>query len=222
MLANTGGGVVQGTVAAELAREGCDVAICARHAEEVAEAATALEVHGTTVFGESCDVTDPDQVGSFVAKCAEHLNGIDILVNNAGRAHPGSFATLADGDWQEDLDVKLFSMIRCSREALPHMRARGGGRIVNVNAVYGKYPDPKFFATSTIRAACMSFTKALSMELARDNVLVNCVGIQREERHKSSRSEIFSRIWELAHGRPRDFHLASRATIPYLNEPWYC
>jgi radical SAM superfamily enzyme YgiQ (UPF0313 family) len=46
--------------------------------------------------------------------------------------------------------------------------------------------------------------------------------IQREERRKASRSEIFSKIWELAHGRPHDFHLASRATIPYLNEPWYC
>jgi radical SAM superfamily enzyme YgiQ (UPF0313 family) len=46
--------------------------------------------------------------------------------------------------------------------------------------------------------------------------------IQREERRKASRSEIFSSIWELAHGLPHDFHLASRATIPYLNEPWYC
>jgi 3-oxoacyl-[acyl-carrier protein] reductase len=174
----TGGSKGLGRVIAdELAQEGCDVAICARHADEVAEAVTALEVHGTTVFGEPCDVTDPDQVGPFVARCADHLGGIDVLVNNAGRAHPGTFATLTDTDWREDLDVKLFSMIRCSREALPHMRARGGGRIVNVNAVYGKYPDPRFFATSTIRAACMSFTKALSMELAKDNVLVNSVNI---------------------------------------------
>jgi|SRR5438445_2054042 len=46
--------------------------------------------------------------------------------------------------------------------------------------------------------------------------------VQREERRKATRSEIFSKIWELAHGRPHDFHLASRATIPYLSEPWYC
>jgi len=68
-------------------------------------------------------------------------------------------------------------MIRCSREALPHLRARGGGRIINVNAVYGKYPNPKFFATSTDRAACLAFTKALSMELGRDGILVNSVNI---------------------------------------------
>ena len=164
-------------IADELAREGCDVAICARHGDEVAKAAEELRAHATTVYGQVCDVTDPDQVQSFVSRCAEELGGIDILVNNAGRAHPGTFETLTDRDWQDDLDVKLFSMIRCSREALPHMRARGGGRIVNINAVYGKYPDPKFFATSTIRAACLAFTKVLSMELAKDNILVNTVNI---------------------------------------------
>ncbi|MFL5796976.1 MAG: SDR family oxidoreductase [Actinomycetota bacterium] len=164
-------------IADELAGEGCDVAICARNPEEVAEAAGALQSHGTKVFGEACDVTVPDQVRSFIARCAEELGAIDILVNNAGRAHPGTFETLTDEDWQEDLDVKLFSMIRCSREALPHMRSRGGGRIVNINAVYGKYPDPRFFATSTIRAACLAFTKALSMEVAKDGILVNTVNI---------------------------------------------
>jgi 3-oxoacyl-[acyl-carrier protein] reductase len=164
-------------IADELGREGVDLAICARHGDEVAAAVDALRSHGTTVFGQTCDVTDPDQVRLFISRSAEALGGIDILVNNAGRAHPGTFETLTDTDWQEDLDVKLFSMIRCSREALPHMRARGGGRIVNVSAVYGKYPDPKFFATSTIRAACMSLTKALSMEVAKDAVLVNTVNI---------------------------------------------
>lgn len=164
-------------IAGELAAEGCDVAICARHGDEVAAAVEALGAHGTMVVGDTCDVTDPEQVRTFVARCAEELGGIDILVNNAGRAHPGTFETLTDQDWQEDLDVKLFSMIRCSRETLPHMRARGGGRIVNINAVYGKYPDPKFFATSTNRAACLAFSKALSIEVARDNVLVNAVNI---------------------------------------------
>jgi NAD(P)-dependent dehydrogenase (short-subunit alcohol dehydrogenase family) len=105
------------------------------------------------------------------------LGGVDILVNNAGRAHPGTFETLTDDDWKSDLDVKLFSMIRCSREVLPHLRARGGGRIVNIGAVYGRYPDPAFFATSTNRAACLAFTKALALELAKDEILVNVVNI---------------------------------------------
>src|SRR3712207_8010348 len=84
---------------------------------------------------------------------ARELGGIDILVNNAGRAHPGTFDTLTDEDWKDDLDVKLFSMIRCSRAALPHLRNSDAPRIVNINAIQAKSPDPKFFATSTDRAA---------------------------------------------------------------------
>jgi 3-oxoacyl-[acyl-carrier protein] reductase len=164
-------------IAGELTAEGADVAICSRHADELAMAAEELRANGTKVFAEAADVTDPAQVTDFVKRSAEALGGIDILVNNAGRAHPGNFETLEDQDWQEDLDVKLFSMIRCSREVLPHMRAAGGGRIININAVYGKSPDPAFFATSVNRAACLSLTKALSIELAGDRILVNSVNI---------------------------------------------
>lgn len=165
------------SIADELAIAGCDVAICARNAEEVARAGKELEEHGVTVFAEPADVTDPQQVTAFIERAATALDGIDILVNNAGGAHPGTFETLTDEDWKADLDVKLFSMIRCSRDVLPHMRARGGGRIININAVQARSPDPKFFATSTDRAACLAFTKTLSLELANDNILVNSINV---------------------------------------------
>src|SRR5438874_11481541 len=111
-------------IAGELAAEGADVAICARHEDELAAAAEELRRIGRTVYEQVADVTDPEQVRDFVARSAEALGGIDILVNNAGGAHPGNFDTLTDDDWQADLDVKLFSMIRCPRALLPHMRAR--------------------------------------------------------------------------------------------------
>jgi 3-oxoacyl-[acyl-carrier protein] reductase len=164
-------------IALELAAEGADVAICSRHAEEVAEAAEEIRSTGRTVYAQAADVTDPEQVRDFVARSAETLRGVDILVNNAGRAHPGNFETLTDDDWQADLDVKLFSMIRCTREVLPLMRARGGGRVINVNAIYGRAPDPAFFATSVNRAACLSLTKTLAQQLAPDGILVNSVNI---------------------------------------------
>ena len=88
-------------------------------------------------------------------------------MNNAGRATPGTFATITDEQMAGDYDVKVFSIMRCTRAAVPHMRERGGGRIVNINAVYGKYPDPAFFATSVNRAAGQSLTKILAMELGR-------------------------------------------------------
>lgn len=164
-------------IAEELAHEGADVAICARNPDEVEQARKDLDRLGTKVFASVADVTDPEQVKRFIAGSAEALGGIDILVNNAGRAKPGTFATLSDEDWKEDLDVKLFSMIRCSREALPHLRKSTHARIININAVHAKSPDHRFFATSTNRAACLAFTKTLSLEVATDNILVNAVNI---------------------------------------------
>jgi NAD(P)-dependent dehydrogenase (short-subunit alcohol dehydrogenase family) len=164
-------------IAHELAVEGADVAICSRHGDELEQAAEELRTNGRNVFAQVADVTDPDQVREFVARSAEALGGIDVLVNNAGGAHPGNFDTLTDDDWRADLDVKLFSMIRCTREVLPHMRARGGGRVINVNAIYGRSPDPAFFATSVNRAACISLTKTLAQQYAAEGILVNGVNI---------------------------------------------
>jgi NAD(P)-dependent dehydrogenase (short-subunit alcohol dehydrogenase family) len=160
-------------IARELVGEGARVGICSRNEHEVM--ATAEDVGAA--YAQAADVTDPEQVRDFVARSTEALGGIDFLVNNAGGAHPGTFETLTDEDWRADLDVKLFSLIRCSREVLPHMRAAGGGRIVNIGAVYSRYPDPTFFATSVNRAAGNSFTKTLALEVARDNILVNAVNI---------------------------------------------
>lgn len=164
-------------VAREFVGEGVSVAICARHADEVDAAAHELRALGGTVHAERADMTDAQQVTSFIANAAAALGGIDILVNNAGAAHPGGFATLTDEDWQGDLDVKLFSQIRCSRESLPHLRQSDAPRIINVNAVYARYPDPKFFATTVCRAACLNFSKALALELGPEAILVNSVNI---------------------------------------------
>jgi NAD(P)-dependent dehydrogenase (short-subunit alcohol dehydrogenase family) len=161
-------------IAQELIGEGAHVAICSRSEEEVLAAAEQL---GGNVYAQRADVTDPDQIRDFIARAADALGGIDALVNNAGRAHPGTFETLTDEDWIADLDVKLLSMIRCSREVLPHLRASGGGRIVNIGAIQGRAPDPAFFATSINRAAGNSFTKTLAIEVAKDNILVNGVNI---------------------------------------------
>jgi NAD(P)-dependent dehydrogenase (short-subunit alcohol dehydrogenase family) len=164
-------------IAQELAALGVDVAICSRHGDELAAAADEIRGTGRTVYAQVADVTVPEQVRDFVARSADALSGVDILVNNAGGARPGGFETLNDEDWKADLDVKLFSMIRCTREVLPHMRARAGGRVININAVYGRHPDPAFFATSVNRAACLSLTKTLAIQLAADGILVNSVNI---------------------------------------------
>jgi NAD(P)-dependent dehydrogenase (short-subunit alcohol dehydrogenase family) len=164
-------------IAGELVAEGARVAICSRDDAEIKTAAEELRAQGGAVHAEAADVTEPEDIERFMAASADALGGIDVLVNNAGRATPGTFATLDDDALVADLELKLLSQIRCSRAAHPYMRSRGGGRIININAIFGRQPDPAFFATSVNRAACLAFTKTLAMELAADGILVNSVNI---------------------------------------------
>jgi 3-oxoacyl-[acyl-carrier protein] reductase len=164
-------------IAAELLAEGAAVAICSRHKAELDETAAELGASGGSVTALPCDVTDPGQVESFIAAAAAALGGTDILVNNAGAARPGRFAALTDEDWHGDIEVKLFSQIRCTRAALPHLRQSTAPRVININAVYARYPDPVFLASSVNRASCLSLSKALSIELGHEGILVNSVNI---------------------------------------------
>jgi gluconate 5-dehydrogenase len=103
------------------------------------------------------------------------LGGVDFLVNNAGRAHPGTFETLDDDDWQADLDVKLFSLIRCCREVLPHMRARGGGRIVNIASIAGILPLKNRSPYNAAKAGVIALTKSTAAELASQGIVCNAI-----------------------------------------------
>ena len=167
-------------IAAELIAEGAAVTICARNSAELEATAGELTKQSAgsgSVIATPCDVTEPGQVAAFIESAAAAMGGLDILVNNAGGARPGQFGTLTDGDWQADIEVKLFSQIRCTRAALPHLRRSKAPRVININAVYGRYPDPAFLASSVNRASCLSLSKALSIELGREGILVNSVNI---------------------------------------------
>ena len=171
-------------IAARLIAEGAAVTICSRNSAELQAAAAEIRAvpaepgcGSGQVGAMACDVTAPDQVVAFIDSAAAAMSGLDILVNNAGGARPGQFGTLADEDWQADIEVKLFSQIRCTRAALPHLRRSQAARVININAVYARYPDPVFLASSVNRASCLSLSKALSIELGREGILVNSVNV---------------------------------------------
>ena len=170
-------------ISAELMAEGAAVTICSRDSAELEATAAELrkragaDAGSGSVVAMTCDVTEPDQVAAFIEFAISAMGGLDILVNNAGGARPGQFGTLTDDDWHADIEVKLFSQIRCTRAALPHLRRSSAPRVININAVYGRYPDPAFLASSVNRASCLSLSKALSMELGREGILVNSVNI---------------------------------------------
>ena len=126
---------------------------------------------------------------------------IDILVNNAGTSAAGYFQYVTDETWQADLDLKLFGAIRCSRMAIPHMKAQGGGRIINITTPSGKTPGPSSVPTSVSRAAGIALTKALSKDYAPDNILVNtvCIGLIKSVQHE--------RRWQQQHAQDPDLTL---------------
>jgi len=165
-------------IAAELLAEGAQVVICSRHEAELEATAAELRKDGGAVTALRCDVTHAGQVAEFISAAASALGGgIDVLVNNAGGARPGRFESLTDTDWQEDFEVKALSQIRCTRAALPWLRQSTVPRVININAVYARYPDPAFLASSVNRASCLSLAKALSIELGHEGILVNSVNV---------------------------------------------
>ncbi len=163
-------------IAFEFAREGADLAICARGSRDLDDTAAALRKEtGADVFFDTADVTDNDQILAFVVAAATALGGLDILVNNAGSALPGTFEEVEEVPWRADLDVKLFAAMRCVRAALPYLKQSTQARIVNINSIVGRQIAPEYIANSTDRAACLAFSKGLADNLAQYGILVNSV-----------------------------------------------
>ena len=177
----TGGSEGIGKAAAwRMADEGASVVICARRMEVLESAVAEIEAAtGREVTAIQADISQADQIESMVDRVVDAHGRLDILVNNAGTSAGGYFGDATDDIWQADLDLKLFGAIRCSRLAIPHMRAAGGGRIINVTNLGGKAPGANSVPTSVSRAAGIALTKAMSKDYASDNILVNtvCIGL---------------------------------------------
>jgi NAD(P)-dependent dehydrogenase (short-subunit alcohol dehydrogenase family) len=170
----TGGsrGIGRATALA-LAREGARVAIAARDAAVLTEAAA--EVEAESRRRPACIVADcthaPD-VRAMVEEALRQLGGVDVLVNSIGAAKGGDFGRLSEDDWADSLGLKLMGQIRCCREVLPVMRSHGGGVIVNVIGHRGKQPDGRALPAGVANAGLMNFTLGLAQEEARHGIRV--------------------------------------------------
>ena len=163
-------------VAAALASEGAKVSIFSR--SETAIRAAAEDIRRTTggdVLALQADVTNPNDLERVVSETVKRFGRIDILVNNAGGPPPGRFETLTEQDWYRAVDLTLMSAVRLTRLALPHLRAAGGGRIINLTSIAVREPVRNLMLSNAIRAAVAGWSKTLAQELAPHNILVNCV-----------------------------------------------
>ena len=150
----TGGSDGLGRAAAErLAREGARVAICGRRKERLEQAADGIrKATGGQILAQVADVSRAADIEALVAATVAQFGGLDILVNNAGQSAAGGFETVSDEAWQSDIDLKLMGAVRCCRLAIPHMKRRGGGRIINITSVAVKQPVEGLMLSNAVRA----------------------------------------------------------------------
>lgn len=169
-----------------LAREGAKVAICARRQPLLDAVAAEITKAGGEALAISADMSKAADCERFINEVVKRFGGIDILLNNAGTSKRGNFLDLTDEEWAADLELKVFGAVRCSRLAIPHMKKRGGGRIINITISSAKQPGAGSYPTSVSRAAGLAITKALSKEFAADNILVNtiCIGKIKSGQHE--------------------------------------
>jgi 3-oxoacyl-[acyl-carrier protein] reductase len=167
-----------------LARDGFQVAICARGGEALHATAGALEAAGADVLAIQADLSRAEEALRVVDATVQHFGGLDVLVTNTGGPPSGPFMTLDEQVWTEAIDSLLLSVVRLCRAAIPHLQARGGGRIINVTSISVKQPIEGLVLSNALRAAVTSLAKTLSVELAPHNILVNCVapGYTRTDR----------------------------------------
>ena len=174
----TGGtkGIGRG-IAEALIREGVSVCISARHQDEIDEAADELnQLNAGRAVGFVCDVRDYRRVKELIDHTAKELGGLDILVNNAGI---GTFRTTVEETAPETfravLETNLFGVFYCCREAIPAMRQRGGGYIINISSLAGTNAHPRMAAYNASKFGLNGFSEALMQEVRHDNIKVSYV-----------------------------------------------
>lgn len=123
----------------------------------------------------ACDVSDEASVKAMVAAAVDHMGGLDGLVNNAGLQKAGPIAEMSVADWDALMGVNIRGVFLATREAIPHMKAAGGGSIVNTASLAGKRGGPGIGAYSASKGGVIAFTTSTALELAREGIRANSV-----------------------------------------------
>ena len=192
-----------------LAEEGAAVVVCSRSKPDLEKAAQ--EIRDTTradVLAFAGDLDRHDTIKALIAAAVERFGRLDVMVNNSGGPPLARAHNATEEQWETALQRSLLFFARMSREALPHLKKSGRGRIVNVLASTVYQPIPNLALSGVTRLGVVAFAKSLADEVGRDGVLVNnvCPGSLLSERMLSN---VTSRAKEL--GISVDEALAQRA-----------
>lgn len=162
--------------ALEFAREGANVTIASRDLAQLQQAHDEILAQtGKQVLMVQMDVLNAEDVSRAIQTAVDSHGGLDVLVTNAGGPPGGRFTDMDDAKWMYGFELNLLSTIRMIREALPHLQAAGGGRIVNLASTSVKQPIAGLILSNVFRAGVQALTKTLASEFANDNILINTV-----------------------------------------------
>ncbi len=175
----TGGKRIGLVVADALALRGADVGVSyARSRVEAEETAVRVRAAGRRAAVFQADLSDPEAPNALVQAAVETFGRLDILINMASVYVQKPFDELRAADWNAVLDVDLRAAFLCARAAAPHMRARGGGRIINFSDWVAGSGRPRYrgyLPYYVAKAGVIALTESLALELAADNILVNAI-----------------------------------------------
>ena len=164
------------SIALALAAEGADVAVNYRKQSAAAESvADAIKKLGRRCITIQADAAESAEVEKLFATIESELGPVDILVNNAGIASQLSPAQVTEADWQETIRVNLTSVFLVTQRALPNMRAKRWGRIINLSSVaaqYGGIVGPHYSAS---KAGILGLTRSYATFLAKEGIIVNAI-----------------------------------------------
>jgi 3-oxoacyl-[acyl-carrier protein] reductase len=203
-----------------LAEEGCRLALCSRSQADLDKAAAELrQATGAEVLVVAGDLDRYETIRNLIAATAERFGRIDILVNNSGGPPLAQAHDATEEQWATAVQRSLLFFSRMSREALPHLKRSGAGRIVNILASTVYQPIPNLALSGATRMGVVAFAKSLADEVGRDGVLVNnvCPGSILTERMLSN---VTARAQQK--GMPLEQALAERAeetAVGRIGEP---
>lgn len=138
-------------------------------------ARTDLEKMGVTVAYSPADMTEPDQIAAMVAETVKQFGSIDILVNNAGIQHVSAIEDFPPEKWDAIIGINLSSTFHTTRAAVPHMKKKGWGRIINIASAHGLVASPFKSAYIASKHGVIGFTKTIALETAQNGITCNAI-----------------------------------------------
>ena len=201
-------------IAETLVRSGVHTSVCGRDERELHTAVSALNQLGDArATGTVCDVRNYDDVTALFDHTIKTFDGIDILVNNAGI---GIFTTVEDmspEDFRAVLETNVFGVFYCCHQAIPLMRRRGGGYIINISSLAGANPHPQMAAYNASKFGLNGFSEALMQEVRHDGIKVSYVMPGSVNTEFGGDSPDPSKSWQL---QPEDI---ARTVMDLLQHP---